>query len=886
MKKTRTQIAGRILSLVLSALIVCSCMPVWPAYADDQEEQKKVETILEESESQAPVDEDDPLTAEELKAEEPKDEAKSGDEVNSNALDKNASPEDIVKSMSTEQKVAQCLMMAFRYWSDGEGGSKDMTTLDSDVAEIIAKYQFGAVVLFANNIKETEGALALTKDMQAAAESGGGLPMLIATDQEGGIVYRLGSGTALPGNMALAATGDAANASLAGEIIGRELSSVGINTTLAPVLDVNNNANNPVIGTRSFSDDADTVVSFGTEYIKGLKEYDTIGCAKHFPGHGDTNTDSHYGLPTVDKSKDELYANELKSFKAAIDQGIDMIMTAHILYPQVDNSTVVSEKTGKAESRPATMSHVILTDILRGEMGFEGVVVTDAMDMNGISDYFTGEQAALEAIKAGADIICMPVWKYNGEGKRTYVTEKDEMTEKLDSLITYISDAAEKDSAVMDRLNEAATRVITLKKNRGILSYNADNYTAEKALAAVGSDENRKLEREISAKAVTVIRNDDDILPYKATEDTKVLMLCPYKNERAQMVMGFNRAKKAGKVPSDAKVSVYNFSKDDYKIEGKLKEEIDKATLVVINSEVSDADDMSYGYYTSVGVKNVTEYCRKAGIKSIVMSVDKPYDAQLYPAADAIVVTYGCKGSSMELTDEVMKELLAGNITEDRNACGPNIIAGVEVIFGVFEASGVLPVNIPVFDSKTGNFTDEIVYGRGYNINYNLSKATLSINKNKYAYTGKNQIPQLTVTDSSGTELIKGTDYTVQGGRKAVGAGNVTIKGAGRYAGTMKASFAVVPAKASIKKTSRGKRSIKLIMSTLPASKGGSKYQVAYRVKGSKKWHYKTITSKTVTIKRLKRGKRYIVKVRAIKTVNGKKYNGAWSKTKTTGKVL
>lgn len=146
--------------------------------------------------------------------------------------------------------------------------------------------------------------------------------------------------------MAIAATGDTANARKCGEIIGRELSSLGINTTLAPVIDVNNNANNPVIGTRSFGDDEGSVGAFGAEYIAGLDEYNTIGCAKHFPGHGDTDTDSHTGLPLVDKSREELMKNELVPFKAAIDDGVDMIMTAHILYPQVDSSTIRSELEG------------------------------------------------------------------------------------------------------------------------------------------------------------------------------------------------------------------------------------------------------------------------------------------------------------------------------------------------------------------------------------------------------------------------------------------------------------------------------------------------------------------------------------------------------------
>lgn len=616
---------------------------------------------------------------------------------------------DIVAGMTTEQKITQCLMMDFRKWNNSEGSAEDMTSLNPDVAEIISQYQFGSIILFANNIKKTDETLNLTKDMQEAAVNGGGLPLLIATDQEGGVVYRLGSGTALPGNMALGATGDVSTAETSGEIIGRELSAVGINTTLAPVIDVNNNANNPVIGTRSFGDDADMVAEFGSAFIKGVTGSKTIACAKHFPGHGDTGEDSHYGLPVIDKSLDELRALELEPFQAAIDGGVDMIMTAHILFPRIDSNTIPSEKTGKNESRPATMSKVILTDLLRDDMGFNGVVVTDAMNMNGVANNFSPEQSALEAIKAGADIICMPI---------TGIHNMTEFTDNIDAVISYIKDAVDNGDLSEERLNEAATRVLELKKKRGILDYDPADYSVEEAEATVGSDKNRDLEHDMAIRAVTLIRNDNNILPYKASEKTKILMMCPYNNERALMVMGLNRAKEAGKVPAGAEVKVYRFSADDHEVKdgGELKAAIDWADLVIINSEVTDKEDMSFGYYTSVGVRNFTQYCKKSGKHSVVLSVDKPYDVQLYPDADAVLAVYGCKGTSLDVT----RELIDGEITKDENACGPNITAGVEVLFGLHKPTGKLPVSIPKFvvDESGGHFTDNILYKRTYGLTY------------------------------------------------------------------------------------------------------------------------------------------------------------------------
>ncbi len=611
----------------------------------------------------------------------------------------------ILESMTLRQKITQCLMVDFRQWNDAEGNPQDMTVLTDEVAELLADYQFGSVILFANNIKKTEETLALTKAMQAATTSKGGTNLIIATDQEGGTVYRLGSGTALPGNMALAATGDPENAKLAGGIIGSELEAVGINTTLSPVVDVNNNANNPVIGLRSFSDDPEVVGEFGTKYIEGLDQYNIIGCAKHFPGHGDTDTDSHYGLPTVNKSLDELLQCELKPFQTVIDQGVEMIMTAHILYPLVDDTTILSEKTGEEQARPATMSEKILNGLLREQMGYDGVIITDAMNMQGISDFFTMKQATLEALKAGADMICMPV---------TGICDKEQWETEMESIIGMVETEARSDAAFAEKLDGSVERILNLKEKKGILDYDAASYTVEQALASVGSEENRQLEREIAAKAVTVIRNENDVLPLKADPGEKILMLVPNDNEKAQMLMGLNRAREAGIVPGDAKAWVYRYAETDYEIAGELEKALEWADTVMVISEVTRSDRMTYQHWTSAAPKLYTDYCKKNNKTSIVLSTDKPYDVQLYPDADAILAVYGKKGSTVS----GMPQLIYGETTESEDACGPNIVAGIEVAFGVFGASGKLPVSVPALDMETGTYTSQIVFEKGYGLEY------------------------------------------------------------------------------------------------------------------------------------------------------------------------
>ena len=615
------------------------------------------------------------------------------------------SVDEYIRHLSLKQKITQMFMMDFRQWkSAGEETETDFTVMNDEVRKILEDYDFGAVIYFANNIETTEDTFALTMAMQDAAMRDGGIPLLIATDQEGGNIYRLGSGTALPGNMALGATYDSGYAYEAGRIIGSELSCLGINVALSPVVDVNNNANNPVIGLRSFGDDVGVVGDMASGCIEGMSEYNVIGCAKHFPGHGDTATDSHYGLPSVNKSLDVLMENELAPYTIAISKGIDMIMTAHILYPQLENDTMFSEKTGKKESLPATMSDDIITGLLKGMFGFEGIVCTDAMNMAGVADYWDEVQAVINAINAGVDLICMP----------TSVHCLEELP-KLDAIIEGVMAAVNSGEISESRLNDACRRILTVKAKHGILDYNAADFSLSKAQSVVGCKENRAIEREMAAKAVTVVKNKNGILPLKLTENSRVLMLTPYDDECASLVMGWNRAAQAGLVPGGAecKVVCYEDMGSPYDI-SSYRKDLDWADTVFINSEIKTAARVADNTWFYAGPRALLEYASKNGKKTIVMSSSLPYDVQFYPEADAILAVYGCMGSSLDPA-----EALIGGITESKTACGPNIPAGVEVAFGVFGAGGVLPVNVPVFERSSGSYGKDLVYARGYGLFYN-----------------------------------------------------------------------------------------------------------------------------------------------------------------------
>jgi len=270
----------------------------------------------------------------------------------------------------------------------------DGPRLDDAFIDLIKTWKIGNVVLFRWNITDKEQLRDLCREIQELVMQETGQPAFIAIDQEGGAVSRLtGDATRVPGAMALASTGDPENAYRAGKLTGLELRALGVNFNLAPVLDVNSNDANPVIGVRSYGEKPETVSRFALPMMRGLHDGGTISCGKHFPGHGDTSVDSHLALPVVDKTMEELRSIELAPFQDAVEAGIPAIMSSHIVFPQLD------------PSKPATLSRKILTELLRDEMGYQGLIMTDCMEMKAIQHTVGTVQGTVEAMKAGIDLV-------------------------------------------------------------------------------------------------------------------------------------------------------------------------------------------------------------------------------------------------------------------------------------------------------------------------------------------------------------------------------------------------------------------------------------------------------------------------------------------------
>ncbi len=286
--------------------------------------------------------------------------------------------------MTLQEKIGQRLMTGF-----------PGTEMTEEFIQAVKQHKIGNVILFKENISDRAQLKQLCRDIQTLIRQETGHSAFIAIDQEGGIVTRLPEDAVnVPGAMAMSAAGDPENAYRAGVLIGHELRALGPNFNFAPTVDVNSNSANPVIGVRSYSDDPYVAARFAVRSAQGLMDGGVLCTAKHFPGHGDTDQDSHLALPRVDKSMEELERVELVPFKAVIDAGITAVMTAHILFPQIEPDMI-----------PATMSRRIMQGILREKLGFRGIIVSDCMEMLAIRNHYGVTAGTLAAFKAGVDLV-------------------------------------------------------------------------------------------------------------------------------------------------------------------------------------------------------------------------------------------------------------------------------------------------------------------------------------------------------------------------------------------------------------------------------------------------------------------------------------------------
>ncbi|MET9919443.1 glycoside hydrolase family 3 protein [Streptomyces sp. NPDC006435] len=407
----------------------------------------------------------------------------------------------IISGMTLEEKVGQLFVMRVYGHSATE---PDQADIDANLAEIgvrtaaemIAKYHVGGIIYFAwaHNTRDPHQIADLSNGIQRAGLAGPTpLPLLVSTDQEHGIVCRVGEpATLMPGAMALGAGGSRSDTRRAGQIAGAELAAMGINQNYAPDADVNVNPANPVIGVRSFGSDPQSVAAMVAAQVKGYQSSGIASTAKHFPGHGDTSTDSHTGLPVINHTREQWAELDAPPFRAAIAAGIDSIMTAHIVVPALD----------PAED-PATLSHPILTGILREELGYDGVVVTDALGMEGVRTKYGDDRVPVLALKAGVDQLLNPP--------------------SLDVAWNAVLAAVKNGELTEDRLDESILRVLRLKAKLGLFD---DPFVSRREVdRTVGTRAHLAAADRIAERTTTLLANEGAVLPLSRRSHKNLLVV-------------------------------------------------------------------------------------------------------------------------------------------------------------------------------------------------------------------------------------------------------------------------------------------------------------------------------------------------------------------------
>ncbi|GIN58221.1 glycoside hydrolase family 3 [Lederbergia ruris] len=335
---------------------------------------------------------------------------------------------DQLNAMDIREKIGQMIF-----------AGPDGTEMDEGTKKLIQHHQVGGFIFFAANLQNTEQLTTLLNDIKKKNATNS-IPLFLGVDQEGGRISRFPEEVLkLPTNEEIGIINNPAFSFEVGQILGKQVKAFGFNLDFAPVLDVNSNPDNPVINDRSFGPDPQLVSRLGIETMKGIQSQQIMSVIKHFPGHGDTIVDSHLDLPVIGKSTEELEQLELIPFQEAIDKGADMVMVAHILLPEID------------PTYPSSMSETVITDMLRKQLGFNGVVVTDDMTMKAITNHYDIGEAAVQSVKAGSDIILI-------------AHEYDNATAAIDALVH----AVEAGELSEKRIDESVLRILELKKRYGI----------------------------------------------------------------------------------------------------------------------------------------------------------------------------------------------------------------------------------------------------------------------------------------------------------------------------------------------------------------------------------------------------------------------------------
>ncbi|WP_020669701.1 glycoside hydrolase family 3 N-terminal domain-containing protein [Amycolatopsis nigrescens] len=527
-----------------------------------------------------------------------------------------------LQGMTLDQKIGQLFVAdVFGKAADEVNESNQKKYGVGTPAEVVQRYQVGGVIYFNNpgtdNVENPAQLARFSNGLQRAAlDSGTRLPLIVSIDQEGGRVTRIGApATEYPSSMAIGAGRSTEDAKRLATINGHELRAMGINQNFAPDADINSNPLNPVIGSRSFSADPALAGKMVTAEIAGYQRagspVDAVSSsAKHFPGHGDAATDSHNGLPEIKRTAEEWRRIDMPPFKAAIDAGIDSIMTAHITVPSLDPS-----------GNPATLSKPIMTGLLRDELGYDGVVVTDSLQMQGVRELHSDEEIPVLAIEAGVDQMLMPP--------------------DLNVAIKGVRDAVASGRISEERIDQSVRRILKLKFNRGIVAKPLVN---ERLVdQKVGTRKNLEQVQRLTDRTTTLLRNDAGLLPLKPG---KVLVTGwnrpDYPGYPAEPVTALAR-----QLGPDATALSTGTSPDAAQVAKAVEAAKNADTVVVLTN----------GLRTATNQQNLVKALQDTGKPVVAVTVQEPYDPG-FADVPTWVATYDWR----EVTMASLAKVLHGKI--------------------------------------------------------------------------------------------------------------------------------------------------------------------------------------------------------------------------------
>jgi beta-N-acetylhexosaminidase len=510
-----------------------------------------------------------------------------------------------VTKLSLREKIGQMFMCGLH----GTEPSKD-------IMDLINEYHLGGVIYFRRNIKDVQQVSRLSLELQSAAMQHKGIPLFISIDQEGGMVARIDRGiTLMPGNMALGAAGDVEGVYAASEIAGRELRLMGINMNFAPCLDINNNPQNPVIGVRSFGETPELVSQMGAASLQGYQASNVAATAKHFPGHGDTETDSHLDLPLIPHDMKRLQQVELVPFVRAIREGVDAIMSAHIVFPAIEPEVI-----------PATLSHKVITGLLRKQLAYEGVVISDCLEMKAISEGVGIEEGTVMAVEAGIDLVLISHLK-------------DRQLKGIEALIR----AVESGRISEERIDQSVRRILALKEKRQMHEIQPQ---FSEISSKFGTEASWEIARKLSEKSITLIK-DLKQLPLNVQE--KIYVIWPEVRKGTEVDEIIDQEDSLG-------VILANYMKDveedrigiDPTPEEKLK-------VLQKSSAFQQIIFVSYNAYLSKGQQSlIRDLSIRKNLRLVVAAARNPFDLVVFPDVKTYIACYENRPLAMRSLAKVL----------------------------------------------------------------------------------------------------------------------------------------------------------------------------------------------------------------------------------------